>query len=106
MLVCQTSLLKSWAFALIEAAVAHLRPEALPDTTVHMLGDVMYDGRVLQEGEAERENPILEQIGLTPGGCVVATVYRPEDRRRMAWRVLRLGDRSDTSGSKPPVPEC
>ncbi|GGM46345.1 non-hydrolyzing UDP-N-acetylglucosamine 2-epimerase [Microbacterium saperdae] len=70
-----------------QVAVDHLAHEGLADRTV-LVGDVMTD--VLLEVRAEvssQPSPLLEELGLTPGGFYLATIHRAEntdDPQRLA----------------------
>lgn len=57
-------------------AVSHLANEGIT-RGVHLVGDTMYDA-VLQFGDrAERQSRVLDDLGLTRGEFVLATVHRP-----------------------------
>jgi len=43
------------------------------------VGDVMYDGVLRRAADAARESTALRELGLTPGGYVLATVHRAEN---------------------------
>lgn len=75
-------------FAPDERSAATLRAEAVPGE-VHVVGDVMADVAQRFAPLARGRSQILEQLGLGPGGYVVATVHReanvrPERLRRIA----------------------
>jgi UDP-N-acetylglucosamine 2-epimerase (non-hydrolysing) len=62
-----------------EVAVGHLAAEGLKDRTV-LVGDVMTD--VLFEVRDQvtgRPSPLMDELGLAPGGYYVATIHRAEN---------------------------
>jgi UDP-N-acetylglucosamine 2-epimerase (non-hydrolysing) len=62
-----------------EVAVGHLAAEGLKDRTV-LVGDVMTD--VLFEVRDQvtgRPSPLIDELGLAPGGYYVATIHRAEN---------------------------
>ncbi|MGC9019589.1 MAG: UDP-N-acetyl glucosamine 2-epimerase, partial [Candidatus Bipolaricaulaceae bacterium] len=73
-------------FAPTETAVRNLLREGIPDDRIHMVGDVMYDAALYYGAKAEWKSRILERLGLTPKGYILATVHRAEntdDRERL-----------------------
>lgn len=66
-------------FAPTAAAVRNLRAEGIADGRVHLVGDVMYDAALAFGERAERESRVLDQLGLEPGGFILATVHRAEN---------------------------
>jgi len=66
-------------FAPTDTAVRNLQREGLEGRGVHQVGDVMYDASRLFGELAERRSGALEQLGLVPGGYVLATIHRAEN---------------------------
>lgn len=66
-------------FAPTAAAVDNLRNEGIDPQRVSLVGDVMYDATLYYAAKAEQESRILDRLGLTPKGYVLATVHRAEN---------------------------
>jgi len=66
-------------FAPTETAVKNLLREGIPKERIHLVGDVMYDAALYYGKKAERESHILDRLGLTPKGYILATVHRAEN---------------------------
>jgi UDP-GlcNAc3NAcA epimerase len=66
-------------FAPTEAAVRNLLREGIPESRIHLVGDVMYDAALYYGARAERESRVLERLGLHPKGYVLATVHWAEN---------------------------
>lgn len=66
-------------FAPAEEAVDNLRREGIPDGRVFLVGDVMYDAALFYADLARRKSRVLERLGLTSKGYVLATVHRAEN---------------------------
>ena len=66
-------------FAPTRGAVANLAAEGIDESLTFLSGDVMYDAALFYAEKAESESTILEDLGLTPGGYVLATVHRAEN---------------------------
>ncbi|MFH1746073.1 MAG: UDP-N-acetylglucosamine 2-epimerase (non-hydrolyzing) [Planctomycetota bacterium] len=60
------------------SGLANLKREGVPDEQVHYVGNVMIDTLKANLVHAER-SPILEQLGLVPGGYNVVTLHRPSN---------------------------
>jgi len=58
------------------SAVENLRHEGVPDEKVFLVGNVMIDTLLANRAKAEA-SPILEHLGLAPGGFAVLTLHRP-----------------------------
>ncbi|MCY3022079.1 MAG: UDP-N-acetylglucosamine 2-epimerase (non-hydrolyzing) [Planctomycetota bacterium] len=74
-----TDHLADWLFAPTTGAVQHLKDEGLPDSRVHLSGDVMYDAALYYAAKATRESRILETLSLKPKGYILATIHRAEN---------------------------
>ncbi|HEY6931241.1 MAG TPA: UDP-N-acetylglucosamine 2-epimerase (non-hydrolyzing) [Thermoanaerobaculia bacterium] len=66
-------------FAPTAVAVKNLSREGLPADRVHLVGDVMYDAALHYASRAERQSRVIEDLGLTPRGYVLATAHRAEN---------------------------
>jgi UDP-GlcNAc3NAcA epimerase len=66
-------------FAPTRAAVANLRREGVPEERIAAVGDVMYDAVLFHAERAEARSRALAELGLAPGGYVLATVHRAEN---------------------------
>jgi UDP-GlcNAc3NAcA epimerase len=69
----------SLLFAPTELSVANLRREGIPDTMVHLVGDVMFDAARTFGEVAERRSLVIRKMGLEDRGYVLATVHRAEN---------------------------
>jgi UDP-GlcNAc3NAcA epimerase len=78
-----TDHVSEWLFAPSALAKENLRREGCAEGRIHVVGDVMYD-LALAHGDAARERSarILERVGVTPGGYVLATIHRAENTNR------------------------
>lgn len=69
--------LSAYLFAPTESAGQQLLTEGFPPTTIHIVGDVMFDAsRFFASKEDLR---VLETAGLCPGEYVLATIHRAEN---------------------------
>jgi len=66
-------------FAPTERAVANLLREGLPRESIHRVGDVMYDAALFYAERAEAKSSILDNLGISPGCYVLATIHRAEN---------------------------
>lgn len=74
-------------FAPTATALKNLVTEGITGAKVHMVGDVMYDAALYYSEKAERTSQILNQLGVSSKGYVLATLHRQEnvdDRIRFA----------------------
>jgi UDP-GlcNAc3NAcA epimerase len=65
-------------FCPTDVAVRNLAVEGMI-RGVHQVGDVMYDASLYYRDVARRDSSILESLGLTDGGYVLATCHRAEN---------------------------
>ena len=72
-----TDHLSNLLFCPTSTAVENLAREGVKEG-VHLVGDVMYDV-ALQMAQPARARPIVEQIGIQPGGYVLVTLHRPSN---------------------------
>ena len=63
-------------FAPTRGAVENLRREGIAPDRVVLAGDVMYDAMLFHREEARARSRILDDLGLEPGGFILATVHR------------------------------
>jgi len=68
----------SLLFAPTTSAVDCLRKEGVPDTRIHLVGDVMYDA-ALYYGPRAQESIRLSQWGVEPKRYVLCTMHRQEN---------------------------
>jgi UDP-GlcNAc3NAcA epimerase len=66
-------------FAPTQVAVANLEAERLHDRSIHLVGDVMYDAALCFAPPPAEQTAILNRLGVSPGGYVLATVHRAEN---------------------------
>jgi len=66
-------------FAPTASAVENLLREGRPESSIHRVGDVMYDAAVFYGKMAEARSPVLDQLGLAGRPYVLATVHRAEN---------------------------
>jgi UDP-N-acetylglucosamine 2-epimerase (non-hydrolysing) len=75
------------------AGLSNLADEGLEDRT-RVTGDVMYDALLMARERATEETTVLDDLGLTPGEYVLATVHRArntDDPARLAAILDGLG---------------
>jgi UDP-GlcNAc3NAcA epimerase len=73
-------------FAPTATAVKNLRREGMAESAIALVGDVMFDAALMFAERAERRSRILEELGISAKGFVLATVHRVEntdDTRRL-----------------------
>lgn len=61
-----------------DIAVQHLAREGIIQG-VHLVGDVMVDTLLFSAERAKQRSSVLEELGLTPGGYLLATLHRAEN---------------------------
>ncbi|MBE3576265.1 MAG: UDP-N-acetylglucosamine 2-epimerase (non-hydrolyzing) [Limnochordales bacterium] len=76
-------------FAPSENAVVNLRKEGIPETRIHLVGDVMYDVALYYGDKAERTSQILTRLGLASGSYILATIHRAENTDD-PWRLRAI----------------
>ena len=85
-------------FAPTQQSVENLRREGIHGAAVVCTGDVMYDAAVFYAEKAERGSRVIHELGLTPGGYVLATLHRAEntdDPLRLATLFQTLASMAD-----------
>ncbi len=68
-----------WLFAPTQAAAEQLRREDLPPNQIIQVGDVMHDAALHHGSRVEAVGRVMGQLGLSPGGFVLATIHRAEN---------------------------
>lgn len=66
-------------FAPTETSVENLRHEGIPEEKIHLVGDVMYDAALYYGAKAEAQSIILNKLGLSSKGYILATVHRADN---------------------------
>lgn len=74
-----TDHLSSLLLAPTQAAMRHLASEGLGGSRCHLVGDVMYDSVRQLAPRARAESRLLDELQLSPGGYVLATIHRAEN---------------------------
>jgi len=74
-----TDRISRWLFTPTEVAAQHLRDEGVLDEKIIPVGDVMLDVALHHGKRVQAEGGILSQLGLKPGGYILATVHRAEN---------------------------
>jgi len=67
-----------WLFVPSVTACEQLRREGI-DTSVHIVGDIMYDALLMHRKRAETRSRILDQLKIVPRAYYVATIHRAEN---------------------------
>ena len=70
---------------------------------VHHVGDVMQDALIHAQNKARGTSRILETLGLTDGGYVLATVHRAENTDDPARIQAVMNALKDAAGSRPVI---
>lgn len=79
-----TDHLSSLLLAPTTAAMGHLAREGLEGSGCHLVGDVMYDSVVQLAPRARAESRLLDDLGLSPGEYILATLHRAENTESSA----------------------
>jgi UDP-GlcNAc3NAcA epimerase len=66
-------------FAPTETALENLRREGLPESSIHVVGDVMYDAAIYYGSKAKAHSQVLHKLGLVNKGYILATLHRAEN---------------------------
>ena len=74
-----TDHLSDWLYAPTSTAVANLAHEGIAGKKVLPVGDVMLDAALFHASHSDLQSGILESLGLSAGGFVLATVHRAEN---------------------------
>jgi len=57
-------------------AADNLKREGIPESRIHLVGDVMYDAALYYAAKSAKESSILSQLGLQPKSYILATIHR------------------------------
>lgn len=74
-----TDRISRWLFTPTPAAQAHLQAEGVKAEQIVPVGDVMYDVALHFGAKVSHAGGALEELGLTPGAYVLATIHRAEN---------------------------
>ncbi|QGG93515.1 UDP-N-acetylglucosamine 2-epimerase (non-hydrolyzing) (plasmid) [Agrobacterium sp. MA01] len=74
-----TDRVSTWLFAPGEAAAENLRREGMPEASIHVVGDVMYDVALQFSEKIDASGRQLARLGLQQGSYVLATIHRAEN---------------------------
>jgi UDP-GlcNAc3NAcA epimerase len=86
-------------FAPTQVAMQHLTHEGIPVKHCHQVGDVMFDAALLFGERAKQSSTILQQLNLSAGNFILATIHRAEntdDPQRLHVILATLGNVSRT----------
>ncbi len=97
-----TDRVSNWLFAPTQTAVNNLQHEGMSDACVYLVGDVMYDVALQFGARVGPEERQLQQLGLRPGGYVLATVHRAENTDQ-PQRLLTILDALEALAQDIPV---
>jgi len=78
-------------FVPTKAALQNLRREGLPDSSIHAVGDVMYDAAIYYGSKARASSQVLHKLGLTSKEYLLATLHRAENTDNLDCLRLILG---------------
>jgi UDP-GlcNAc3NAcA epimerase len=62
-----------------EVAVSHLRREGIPDQSIELVGDVMYDAALFYAADAEQRASLLDSLDIQCSRFALATIHRAEN---------------------------
>jgi UDP-GlcNAc3NAcA epimerase len=88
-------------FVPTEAALENLRREGLPDSSIHAVGDVMYDAAIYYGSKAQARSQVLHKLGLTSKEYLLATLHRAENTDNLECLRLILGGLAQISRDVP-----
>jgi UDP-GlcNAc3NAcA epimerase len=74
-----TDNVSSLLFAPSRQAVLNLFQEGIPESKVHLVGDVMYDAAIHYGRGSTETSRILDALGVRPSRYVLATIHRAEN---------------------------
>ena len=66
-------------FAPTATAVKHLHNEGIPDSRIHLVGDVMYDAALYYSQKSDQISQILANLNLSSKHYLLATIHRAEN---------------------------
>lgn len=98
-----TDHISTWCFAPTEQALRHLASEGITGSSVHIVGDVMYDAARIFGAEVEARSRILQNLSLHEGSFFLSTVHRQENTDDPARLKAILGALREIAQSTPVV---
>lgn len=98
-----TDHISTWCFAPTDQAVRHLANEGITGSSVHLVGDVMYDAARIFGTEAEANSGILKTLALERGKFFLSTVHRQENTDDPARLHSILGALREIAADSPVV---
>ncbi len=90
-------------FAPTKTALQNLRREGLPDSVIHVVGDVMYDAAIYYGSKAKAHSQVLHRLGLTSKEYLLATLHRAENTDNLECLHLILGGLAQIAREVPVV---
>lgn len=89
-----TDVLSDYLFASEPSGVRNLLAEGIPESRIHLVGNVMID-TLLRFRDRAAQSDVLGRTGLEPNGYVVVTLHRPsnvDDPKRLGSLMNVLGE--------------
>jgi UDP-GlcNAc3NAcA epimerase len=90
-------------FAPTQMALHNLRREGLPDSSIHVVGDVMYDAVMYYGSRANAHSQVLHKLGLTNKEYLLATLHRAENTDNLECLRSILGGLAQIARELPVV---
>ena len=90
-------------FAPTKESVKNLHSEGIHSDRIFQVGDVMYDAALHYGAVAERHSRVMQSMGLTDKGYVLATVHRAENTDHTDRLETILGALAEVAGKLPVV---
>jgi UDP-GlcNAc3NAcA epimerase len=90
-------------FAPTHAAVANLRREGIDESSIKLVGDVMYDVVLAFKARAAERATIVDRLSLNAGQYVLATVHRAENTDEPSRLATVFGGLAEVAQSIPVV---
>ncbi len=97
-----TDALADMLFVTESSGVENLRREGVPDSRIHLVGNVMID-TLLAHLERAKSSTIVEHLDLTPSAYAVLTLHRPANVDRPDALAAILGPIRELSRSIPVI---
>lgn len=90
-------------FVPTETALQNIRREGLPDSFIHVVGDVMYDAAIYYGSKAKAQSRVLHKLGLRSKEYVLATLHRAENTDNLECLHSILGGLAQIAREVPVV---
>jgi len=90
-------------FAPTHAAVANLRREGMDESSIRLVGDVMYDVVLAFKARAEERATVFNRLPISAGQYVLATVHRAENTDEPSRLAAIFGGLVEVARSIVPV---